>query len=124
MTPYQYAKEKGLRPQIVYYLIRQRGAPHKVVDGKLLVEIEAFDAWLQEYMFARFARHAQAKHVHGPDCSEGTITEDPGTKPPTTLGEFLHIASVQRRKAGARKGNKRSVEEFESMIDMVAQVPD
>ena len=124
LTPYQYAKEKGLRPQIVYYLIRQRAAPHKIVDGKLLVDMEVFNTWLQEYLFARFTRHAQTKHVHGPECYEGVIALDPGDKPPTTLPEFLHVIERQRKKAGARRGGKRSIAEFENMIDMVSQIPD
>lgn len=123
-TPYKYAQEVQLRPQLMYYFIRQRGAPHKVINGKLLVSVILMNDWLNLYIENRFMRTKQVKHEHGPECTEGEITASNNGAAPTLINHFLHVEAQGRRKRGARQGAQRSIREFEDLIDEVNQVED
>lgn len=121
ITPYQYAKRHGpMRPQIVYYFVRERGAPHKVVNGKLVVNEDQLNDWLGDYLMLKEFKRTATKHVHGPECTEGHIIEKPESAP-TNISQFLYVERGNARKRGARRGSREAVQDWNGMIDDLAE---
>lgn len=48
ITPVQYAKPRGIRPQLVFQWIRKQGAPCKQIAGKWYVDPKLLEQWLKD----------------------------------------------------------------------------
>jgi len=61
ITPVQYAKQRSIRPQMVYNWITRQGGPHEKLGGKFFVNAAKLDEWLDDRKVSRVERQERSK---------------------------------------------------------------
>ena len=125
VSPYAYAKSRGLQPQIVYYLLR-KGGPHVIIGGHLYVNPQTFDQW-REFLSELRTIHVvyRSRHQHDGTCQVVNSSVAEGhlrgmvPRAPVTLEDFKTAEAKQARRRHARRAGKERDEAEEGTSEEV-----